>query len=275
MPSPKPGRYIISRSRPPGRPSQVATSILCRDFLSAQSKKIRLRHQNGVATPISNRPSRDLTMGSRHQWPVFLCDAKNRSPAQPGHDLKQAYPGRDLKTGSRHQNFPKSRAHVATSKTRRDTLTAIPGRYLKSKLRPTSVSPIETPLSRPKTLVRMPNLMLPIQPGRDVHFWSQPQVTRPCRDLKVMSRPQIVFPRSQHEFNVTTKDSLVLTSARSRARCPGRGRALALSCVQPPLPCALGPLLVTTLKLGRDLVLEIGSSHSSFFLTIYFFFKFL
>ena len=64
LPNPKPGRDIISRSRPPGRPSQVATLIPCRDLLSAHSgpfwsrrqmphgDRTMSRHQKGVATPI-------------------------------------------------------------------------------------------------------------------------------------------------------------------------------------------------------------------------------
>ena len=35
---PRPGRDIISKSQPPGRPSQVATSIPCRDLLSSPTK---------------------------------------------------------------------------------------------------------------------------------------------------------------------------------------------------------------------------------------------
>ena len=171
------------------------------------------------------------------------------------------------------------------------------------------------PLSRPKkpwlrrqTSRRQSSQVATSISGRDL------KLTRPGRDLKVMSRPQIVFPSSQHEFPVTTQDPSVLTSARSRhqkgcrdtnssslgrdaktmsrprpvwprlrARCPGRGHALALSWAllrsQPPLPCAPGVLLVTTSKLRRDPVLEIDSSHSSFFFffflpcIIFFFFK--
>ena len=65
---------------------------------------------------------------------------------------------------------------------------------------------------------------------------------------------------------------------RSRARCLGHGRALALSCALlralPPLPCAPCVLLVTTPNLGRDPALEFGSSHSSFCLACFSFFFF-
>ena len=109
-------------------------------------------------------------------------------------------------------------------------------------------------MSQPRTLQSYP------QPGRD----TKKDVVTPTpsslsRDAKTMSEPRPVWPRSL-------------------ARCPGRGRALALSWAllrsRPPLPCAPSVLLVTTSKLGRDLVLEIGSSHSSFYLAqkIFFFF---
>ena len=40
--------------------------------------------------------------------------------------------------------------------------------------------------------------------------------TNPRRDINFMSRPLTLFPRSQHEFHVATKDPSFLTSARSR-----------------------------------------------------------
>ena len=64
LPSPRPGRDIISRLRPPRRPSQVATSIPCRDLHSAQPSKsgcdlkMGSRPQNGVATPKAIVPLR-------------------------------------------------------------------------------------------------------------------------------------------------------------------------------------------------------------------------
>ena len=81
------------------------------------------------------------------------------------------------------------------------------------------------------------------------------------RDAKTMSRPRSVWPKLL-------------------GRCPGRGRALELLCVllraQPPLPFFTCCPSVTTSKPGRDQVLEIGSSHSSFCLApkfFYFFFQ--
>ena len=71
LPSPRPGRDIISRSRPPRQLSQVATSVPCRDLPSAQpiqsksrpqkwgrntnfhgAARTMSRHQSGVATPL-------------------------------------------------------------------------------------------------------------------------------------------------------------------------------------------------------------------------------
>ena len=191
---------------------QVATLNRCRDqpLLLPQKRPCRdpkpwSRHQTTTRQP---EPCRDIKSMSRHHCQCLLLRRQNRSSAQPG---------RDFHLWSRPHTLP---SQVATSISSRD-------------LKP----------------------------------------TRPGRDLKVMSRPQIVFPMSQHEFHVTTQDPSVLTSTRSRhqkgcrdtnssslgrdaktmlrprpvwprlrARYPGRGRALALSCAllraQPPLPCA-------------------------------------
>ena len=58
--------------------------------------------------------------------------------------------------------------------------------------------------SRPQDGVATPNLMSPIHLGRDVHFLSRPHADQTRSRPQVMSRPQIVFPRSQHEFHVAT-----------------------------------------------------------------------
>ena len=66
---PWPGHDIVPRLRPPGRLSQVATSIPCRDLPSAQQKLSRSRPENGVATPTSmgqQEPCRDIKSVSRH-----------------------------------------------------------------------------------------------------------------------------------------------------------------------------------------------------------------
>ena len=66
----------------------------------------------------------------------------------------------------------------------------------------------------------------------------------PCRDFKVMSRPGA-------------------KKNRSRAQRLIRGRAGVVMRATAPALCTYC-LLVTTSTVGRDLVLEIGSSHSSF-----------
>ena len=124
-----------------------------------------------------------------------------------------------------------------------------------------------------------------------------------------MSRPHTVFPRSQHEFHVTTKDPSVLTSARPRhqkgcrdtnssslgrdaktmsrphpvwprlrARCPGRGPPLALSCTllraRPPLPCAPAAFLsrpqhqVVTQCWKLAVAIPVSVLHNFFFFSI-------
>ena len=132
------------------------------------------------------------------------------------------------------------------------------------------------PLSRPKNLGRdaKPPVANSSQvatsiSGRDL------KLTRPGHDLKVTSRPQVVFLRSQHEFHVTTQDPSVLTSARSRhqkdvATLTPPGEVARTT----PLPCAPCALFVTTPNLGRDPSLEFGSSYSSFCLApkVFFFF---
>ena len=84
----KPSCYVNPMSRPPFRPT----------------KQTRLRPQNKVVTPISNRPGRDLKMGSRPQWPV--------SPLQRQISSLQAQPGSDTNFWSQPQAQPNQ---VATS----------------------------------------------------------------------------------------------------------------------------------------------------------------
>ena len=72
LPSPRPGRNFIPKSQPLGQPSQVATSIPCRDLPSSPTKtnqvvtsklgrdlhfpQARSRPQNGVTTPMASDP---------------------------------------------------------------------------------------------------------------------------------------------------------------------------------------------------------------------------
>ena len=133
--------------------------------------------------------------------------------------------------------------------------------------------------------------------------------TNPGRDLKLMSQPQTVHPRSQRGFSCYDQGLLtrnliqVATPKRmsrhqllqSRSRCQNEVatspclaqvvRALIrpwvrTSAVVGVATCAAAPTLrtwclpVTTSKLGRDPVLEIGNSHSSFCLAQNFLFFF-
>ena len=192
---------------------------------------------------------------SRHQFHVstsFLPTVgfPGRDTKNLGRDLPHCHPCRDLKMMSRHQVQP---SQVVTSKPSRD-----------QPLFPSQNALVATqkPGSRRQTFRRQSIQVATSISGRDL------KLTRPGRDLKVMSRPQIVFLRSQHEFHVTTQDLSVLTSDRSRhqkgcrgtnssslgrdaktmsrpspvwlrlrASCPGRGGALALSWARPFLLC--------------------------------------
>ena len=194
----------FSRSRPLGRPSRVATPTPCRDLPSGPITLIRSRPQNGVATSVPNRPSRDVNSMSQ---PLSNLTKKIRSRPQngvatpisyrPSRDLKsyvatpflpnQNKRGRDLKTRSRHQFHNVLQRHQNPRS---------------PSLRPTAT-----------------------QPGRDATSWSRPQTAQsnlcqvatpkgchdvnpssPGRDAKTMSRPRPVWPQS-------------------RARCLGCGRA--------------------------------------------------
>ena len=92
---------------------------------------------------------------------------------------------------------------------------------------------------------------------------------QPCRDLKSRSRPRVVLQlKSLCRNLLKTKPGRDL-KAKSRPRTQKNQ----VKC-SAPLPCAPGALHVTTSKLGRDLVLEIGGSHSSFCLAQFFFFSY-
>ena len=99
LPSPMPGRDIISRSRPPGRLSQVAASIPCRDLPSAQPKQSRSRLQkwgrdtnfHGAARTMSQHQSGVVTPLRPLQVATSKRGRDTVSPAQP-------------QVRSRHQN---------------------------------------------------------------------------------------------------------------------------------------------------------------------------
>ena len=97
--------------------------------------------------------------------------------------------------------------HVATSKMM-SRPQAQPSQVVTSK--PGRDQPLFPPQNAlvvtPKSLVATPDLLSAIQLGRDVHFWSRPQAdksrSRPQSHVATSKR----FPRSQHEFHVTTQD---------------------------------------------------------------------
>ena len=114
LPSPRPGRDITSRSRPPGRPSQVATSIPCRDLPSAQPKQPRSRPQNGVATPVSTgqvEPCRDINSVSQHHTGQSMSRHQNQVAT-----LLEANLCRDINFMSRPSFCPQWDVQVATPK---------------------------------------------------------------------------------------------------------------------------------------------------------------
>ena len=205
----------VATSFPCPAQGQVATLFPSRDLLEAS-------------------PCRDIKLVSRH----YLGQSRSRPPGGVATPLllPSPKPGRDTKTRSRPSW---SFTYVATSNSCRDLIPAHNG----------------TSRSRCQTL------------GLDLPHCC------PCRDIKMMSRHQAAHPRSQHGFScrdqgLLTHDlSQVATPKRmsrhqllqsrsqsqtmsrprpawprSRMRCPGRGRALALSCallrVRAALPCA-------------------------------------
>ena len=99
-----------------------------------------------------------------------------------------------------------------------NTLKTNPGCDLKSKSRPQTVHPkLQHGFSCHDQGLHTPNLSQVATPKKGCRDTNSSSL---CRDAKRMSRPRPVWPRL-------------------RARCPGRGCALALSCeLRPPLPCA-------------------------------------
>ena len=147
LPIPRPGRDILSRSRPPRQLSQVATLIPCRDLPFAQP----------------NRPGRDLKMGSRHQFQqarlrpqidvaTSLCSAHGNAPVATQTLVATLNHHKAARTMSRHQ------FDVAT---------------------PRPVPPPTTPKQVVRiTRSRLPSLVAtscPTKPGRDLITMSRPQ----------------------------------------------------------------------------------------------------
>ena len=166
LPSPKPGRNTKTRSRPSWKLTYVATSISCRDLVSAQSRISRSRCQNpGLDLPHCY-PCRDLKMMSRPQIQL----AKSQ-PQIFRSQLRKAIQRRDLKSMSRRCFRPIRTHDVATSKRGRDTNPQCPLETLKSQV------------------VQPENFC---NPARSRHHFlvATSHPTKPGRDLKLMSRPQ-------------------------------------------------------------------------------------
>ena len=92
--------------------------------------------------------------------------------------------------------------HVATSKMmsrpqtqQNQVVTSKPGRNQPLFSSHNTLVVTQKPWSRRQTSYRQSSQVATSISGRDL------KLTRPGRDLKVMSRPQIVFPRSQHEYS--------------------------------------------------------------------------
>ena len=145
LPSPRPGRDILSRSRPPRRLSQVATSIPCRDLSSAQPNHPGHDLKNGVATPIS----------------IGQVATSNRCRDQPLL-LPQKRPCRNPKPWSRHQTITRqpepcrdinsmSRHHGQCLLLRRQNRSRLPS--LVSTSRPAKPGRDLIPMSRPQEVL--------------------------------------------------------------------------------------------------------------------------
>ena len=167
-------RACRARSQRKSRACWVCT---CRD--TPRQPAPRSRPHFDVATPRQPESCRDI----------------NRC-----RDTTQTSPGRDTKTRSRPSwRLP----YVATSISCRDIVSAHsgPSRSRHQIHVATSHTATHVATSYP---CRDAFLLNQTRPGRDFISGRDLTLTRPGRDLKVMSRPHIVFPRSPHEFHVAT-----------------------------------------------------------------------
>ena len=255
---------VLSRSRrqfhvaTSWRLTYVATSNPCRDLpdcCPCRDVKMMSRHQ---AQPSHCRPCRDIQFMSRHQFLLAV---------------------------SRHQNgvaTPLRSPSVATSKmVSRPQVSSGPFLLRRDAAFPCRDVPCCHPSHDLKLMSRHPIQPAATQPGRDVPFLvATSRPSRPANLTSAMSRRQngcrdTNFSSLGRDTSWTSRPRLIWPS--SRARCPGRGSVLAMSraaarTAAPALRTYCLP--VTTSKLGRDPVLEIGSSHSSFCLTLKKFFFF-
>ena len=161
QPLPRPGRNAKSRSRPSWRLPYVATSISCRDFVSAHSWISRSRHQKSRSQPPPLPPCCDLkndVTNSNHLSPISATSRRNFSMSRP---------------------------------------------------------PLLPPMSRPQAAPQS------FQPCRNLKIpGCNTLKTNPGRDLKSMSRPQFVHPKSQRGFSC--HDLGLLTPNLSQVATPKR-----------------------------------------------------
>ena len=177
LPSPSPSRDIISRSRPPGRLSQVATSIPHRDLPSAQKKTTQVATSKWGRDTSFHRPARTM---SQHQSVSRHHSGQSRSRHQNQvATLLEDTLCRDINFMTRHRFCPQwafqvvtPKIHVATSHIATHVAISYPCRDVVS--------------AQPK------------QTRSRLHFWS-----RPHADL-TRSRPQSHVATSHRFPQVTT-----------------------------------------------------------------------
>ena len=223
----------------------VAASNLCRSCHS------RSRPPNGVATPflLPSPQARSRLHFSRSRPPGASPMSRHCFHVATSFQPIMGLPGHDTEI---HVATSHTAAHVATSNPCRDAVSAQPKQtrsrlhFLVATSRPTKLGPtqpsqVATPISGHdlKLLLNAPSMSQPQYPS------CNPLKPKPGRDLTSMSRLQVTQPMSRHEIHVTTKANQ-----------------------SQPLPNQ-----VATSNMGRDPMLEFGSSHSSFCLAPIFFFS--
>ena len=193
LPSPSQGRDITSRSRPPGRPSQVATSTPCRDLPSAQPKQPRSRPKKWGRDTNFNRAGKTM---SRHQIGVATPPRPIQvATPKPGRDPPGDYPM------SRHQ------IHVATPFL---PTVGFPGRDTKNP-------PGDYPMSRHQIHVATPFLPTVGFPGRDTKNPGRDLLhCYPCRDIKFMSRRRFCLTKADQVATPLPCSDLTSNQTRSR-----------------------------------------------------------
>ena len=269
-------KLVVRMSR--AQPAQVARSA-CVGGAHAGRALVTTR-PGSLPQPL--RLCRDLIMMSRHgsflQPEAYVATLKSRREG-----LK-AKPGRDLKTGSRHRFSCPAPSQVATPKIQVATSWRLP--YVATSISCHDLISAHSGISRSrhqKSKSRRPPLPLMSRPQkrcRDLnsskpHFYYVTTPFFPCRDLPCCHpcrdpKNDVATWGQEKQVSRAAPKSWAHagTVVRPTARTTARTTAPALR------TCCL---LVTTSTLGRDPVLEIGSSHSSFCLAqkknFFFFFQ--